>query len=72
MKNRRDADDRRDARGWKDTDDTRVIKGTREKQGQVSIDICFIGSRVCWSTLLHCCLAFLKVFVKGGYIHILA
>ena len=23
--------------------------------------VCFIGSRVCWSTLLNCCLAYLKV-----------
>ena len=34
------------------------------------IDLCFSGSRVCWSTVLHCCLAYLKVFGKGGYVRL--
>ena len=29
---------------------------------QGPIDLSFIGSKVCWSTLLHCYLAYLKVF----------
>ena len=29
---------------------------------QGPIDLRFIGFTVCWSTLLHCCLAYLKVF----------
>ena len=28
---------------------------------QGPIDLCFIGSTVCWRTLLHCCLAYLKL-----------
>ena len=36
---------------------------TRE---QGPIELSFIGSRVCWSTLQHCYLAYLKVFGKGG------
>ena len=41
---------------------TRVKVFDRGKTEQGPIDLSFIGSRVCWSTLLHCYLAYLKVF----------
>ena len=42
----------------------KILNILYSEQGPIVLS--FIGSRVCLSTLLHYCLAYLKVFRKGG------